>query len=208
MIWITGEALADNGVTPLVKHVQSVINDHCADMADLEESSIRELASAVATYISSSGESGMYVEAGYLVMLTSRALQSVGHQEAAHRLLVFGNGLVQPSEWTFCGGQSIWTLDLGQMVLLQETKLELVFFRSLNIVLDCVAEVWDRTLGQGRLGLRRTETVVSGILHSARGKRVDAFRQEIIDACQAKLKQIGSHRRWRYIPELLMVDRQ
>ncbi len=206
MIWIPNDRLLDGEGPPLAAHIRDVIAEHCEGMAELDALQVKELAAAVADYVSVSAGAGMYVDSGYLVMLASRALQSVGNHKAAHRLMVFGHGLVRPSEWAFCGGESIWTLDLGRMVLLDHAILELVFFSSLNTVLECVAEVWDATGGRGRLGLRRAGEAASGILRHERGRRVEAFTTEIAGACRAKLRQIGGHRGWSSTPELLMVD--
>lgn len=206
MIWIPNDRLQNGGVPPLAAHIRDVIAENCAGIRDLDESQVRELASAVAAYVDESKDSGMYVDSGYLVMLASRALFSIGAREAAHRVLVFGSGLVHPSEWTFFGGQSIWTLDLGRMTLQAGATLELVFFNSLNIVLDCVAAAWDSTDGQGALGLRRSGTVASVILRDGRSRKQAAFTEEIAQACRAKLKQIGVARRWSYTPDLLKID--
>jgi hypothetical protein len=206
VIWIPNDSLQDGDVPPLAAHVRDVIAENCAGMPNLDDLQIQELAQAVATYVSDSSGSGMYVDSGYLVMLASRALFSIGERKAAHRVLVFGTGLVHPSEWSFYGGKSIWTLDLGRMTVRDGATLELVFFNSLNIILDCVAEAWDPTDGQGALGLRHAGTAAAEILRHGRGRKQVAFTEEIADACRAKLKQIGRLRRWSSTPELLMID--
>lgn len=209
MIWIPHDRFRDeDALSPgLAAHIRGVIEDHCGGMPSLDDLQIRELAAAVAAHVKDSGESGMYVESGYLVMLASRALFSIGEHRAAHRVLVFGTGLVHPSAWEFCGGRSIWTLDLGRMTVRADAALELVFFSSLNMVLDCVAEVWDASGGRGALGLRHAGTAAAGILQQGGVRRLATFQSEVAQACRAKLKQIGTAHGWAHTPELLMLDR-
>jgi len=209
VIWIPRERLLD-GVEPapsLAAHIRGVIEENCSGVPSLDDLQIQELAVAVAAHVSGNGDSGMYVDSGYLVMLASRALFSIGERKAAHRVLVFGTGMVHPSEWEFCGGQSIWTLDLGRMAVREDVALELVFFSSLNIVLDCVAEVWDASDGRGALGLRGAATAAAGILRQGKGRRLAAFQTEISQVCRDKLKQIGAAHGWSHTPDLLLMDR-
>ena len=207
MIWIPNQAIAPPGGAPLTAHIQSVIEENCADLPELDALQVRELAAAVATYASASAESGMYVESGCLVMMASRALSSVGASKAAHRVLVFGTGLVHPSEWTIRGDDSVWTIDLGQMTVRDAASLELAFFNSLNMIIDCVAEVWDSTQGRGTLGLRRLDEAASGILQHTHKRKLAAFADEVCRACRAKLVQTSKKRGWRHSPDLLIVGR-
>lgn len=206
MIWIPNDGVRQEILPALTAHIRGVISENCAGLPGLDETQIHELASAVAQHVGRSADSGMYVDSGYLVMLASRALFSIGERKAAHRLLVFGTGLVQPSEWEIRGGESIWTLDLGRMLLRADASLELVFFSSLNIVIECVSEVWDATDGRGSLGLRNVGSAVVGILPSGQKRKRAAFADEIQRGCRAKLKQIGMARGWRHVPELLTIE--
>lgn len=206
MIWIPNDRVQHEESSPLISHIRQVIAENCAGIPDLDEPRIHELASAVALHAKDSAVSGMYVDSGYLVMLASRALVSIGQRKAAHRLLVFGTGLVKPSEWEIRGGESIWTLDLGRMIVRTGASLELVFFNSLNIVIECVAEVWDATDGRGTLGVRHVGLAVSAILQSRQKRRREALVDEIYKGCRAKLKQVGALRGWLYVPELLTID--
>ena len=206
MIWIANGAAAETTAeSPLNTHIRRVIAECCAGIDELDDTQIRELAASVATYARQSADSGVYVDSGYLVMLATRALQSIGSKRAAHRMMVFGTGLVRPSEWEIRGGGSVWTLDLGRMVLRKEVSIELVFFSSLNIVLDSVAEVWDATDGRGTLGLRHLNTVATTLLAS-RKRRQAEFVEEVMAACRAKLRQIGKARAWGHVPELLAIE--
>lgn len=207
MIWIPNQRISPPEGLPLTAHIQSVIEENCADLPELDALQVRELATAVAAFADKSAEAGMYVESGYLVMLASQALFSVGARKAAHRVLVFGTGLVHPSEWVIRGDASVWTVDLGRMAARDSAALELAFFNSLNIIIDCVAEVWDATDGHGTLGLQHLGEAASGILQHEHKRKVAAFADEVCRACRAKLVQTGKHRGWLHLPDLLLVDR-
>jgi len=140
------------------------------------------------------------------VMLASQALSSIGQTQAAHRLLVFGSGLVRPSEWEFTGGRDVWTLDLQQMTIKNSGMLEMVFFNSLNIVLASIADVWEPTSGHGVLGLRHVCDSASALLGGAKQKAVGALAEEIKARTRSKLKQIHDERKWQYIPEVINLD--
>ncbi len=208
MIWAINDQ-QPVGNPPLVSQIKEVIAENGGGMFDPDGHRVDALARAVASYVSEAGGCCWRVDAGSLALLTSKALFSVGEREAAHRLVVFGTGLVRPSVWEIRGGDSIWTLDLGRMVPRTETSLEMFFFSSLNIVLECVADVWDVTDGCGTLALRHTRSVAAGILGQVRsGRSVIAFADEIRNACEAKLRQLGVQRHWGGVPELLRMDFQ
>lgn len=205
MIWIpNSDELANS--TSIVSHIESVIEENCGDTLHLDEMQAADLAVAVASYLDENYDSGAYVDSGYLVMLASRALSSVGEKQAAHRLLVFGFGLVQPSEWEVTGGQDVWTLDLRQMSVRESATLELVFFNSLNIVLASIADVWEQTHGHGFLGLRHVCETASVLLCGGTKKNVAALSSEIKHACEAKLKQLKVERDWEYVPSVMNLD--
>ena len=205
MIWIPNVA-GPAAEKPLAAHIRAVIEENAGELLRLDAAQVDELAAAVNAYVEGGATPGMYVDSGCLVMLASRALLSVGERGAAHRLLVFGTGLVRPSAWEIRGGEAVWTLDLGRMAVRADTSLELVFFGILNMVLDCMAQVWDATDGLGTLGLRRIEDAAAGVLQGGRARTVGALAQEIRDACGAKLRQVGAARGWRHVPELMRVD--
>lgn len=206
MIWIPNNDNRTGDGVSVVSHIEEVISENCVEALQLDRQQAAELASAVAMYVEQHEESGAYVDSGYLVMLTSRALSTLGEQAAAHRLLVFGSGLVRPAEWEVTGGDAIWTLDLRRMSVRDDVVLELVFFNSLNIILSSIAEVWDATEGHGVLGLRHVCTTASALLGGGKSRAVTALADEIRDACEAKLGQVQAERNWRYVPDIMNLD--
>ena len=205
MIWIPNGDEPANG-TSIVSHIESVIAENCGDALQLDEGQASDLAIAVASFLDQNYDSGSFVDSGYLVMLASRALSSVGESQAAHRLLVFGSGLVRPSEWEVTGGQDVWTLDLRQITVRESATLELVFFTSLNIVLASIADVWEQSQGHGFLGLRHVCDTASALLGGGNKKSVAALSDEIKHACEAKLVQIHDDRLWDHVPSIMNLD--
>jgi len=205
LIWIPNSDETSNG-TSIVSHIEGVIAENCGDALQLDEGQASDLAVAVASFLEQNHDSGSFVDSGYLVMLASRALSSVGESQAAHRLLVFGSGLVRPSEWEVTGGQDVWTLDLRQMTVRESATLELVFFNSLNIVLASIADVWQESHGHGFLGLRHVCDTASVLLGGGTKKSVAALSDEIKRACEAKLGQIHDERLWDHVPAVMNLD--
>ena len=189
----------------IMAYIEGVIEENCGEALELDAHQAAELARAVSEYVELNHDSGSFVDSGYLVMLASRALASLGQERAAHRLLVFGSGLVRPSEWEFTGGRDVWTLDLRQMTVRDSEPLELVFFSSLNIVLASIADVWEGSGGSGFLGLRHVCATAAALL-GGRKKGVDGLAGDIRRHCSAKLEQIGSDRGWCDIPRIVNID--
>jgi hypothetical protein len=205
LIWIPNSEENARG-SSIVSHIESVINENCGDALQLDESQAADLAAAVASFMEINHNSGSFVDSGYLVMLASRALSSIGEQQAAHRLLGFGSGLVSPSEWEVTGGRDVWTLDLHQMTVRESETLEIVFFNSLNIVLASIADVWSESDGNGVLGLRHVCDTASALLGGGNRRSVAALSEEIKQACAAKLEQIRAERMWSHVPSIMNLD--
>ncbi len=205
MIWIPNSEEQAHG-TSIVSHIQSVIAENCGDALQLDTTQAAELATAVASFVEQYQDSGAYVDSGYLVMLASHALSSLGEKQAAHRLVVFGSGLVRPAEWEVTGGEEVWTLDLRQMTVRDDAALELVFFNSLNIVLGSIVDVWDASLGRGVLGLRHVCSTASALLSGGKPRAVSALADEIRRTCEAKLEQVHGERKWQHVPSVMNLD--
>jgi len=205
LIWIPNSEERLNG-TSIVSHIQSVLEENCGDALELDAGQASELATAVASFVEEYQDSGAFVDSGYLVMLASRALSSLGQKQAAHRLVVFGSGLVRPSEWEVTGDEEVWTLDLRQMTVRDDAPLELVFFSSLNIVLGSIVDVWDASEGRGVLGLRHVCSTASALLSGGKPRAVSALADEIRKTCEAKLKQVHGERKWRHVPAVMNLD--
>ena len=189
----------------LVAHIASEIDELCGHLDLVQDGQVEELARAVAHFLEQQGQSAS-VDSRYLVMLASRAMQSVGEDDAARRLLVFGTELVKPSEWEVTGGESVWVLDLHQMTTRDDDSLELAFFNSLSVVLQSVADVWDASNGQGLLGLRHVCASARGLLGESRDKSLECVSEEIKTFVAARLAQVSESRHWQHVPRVMDLD--
>jgi len=204
LIWIPNSL--DGRDASIVNHIERVIAESCGESLALDDDLASELAQAVAEFMEQHHDSGAYVDSGYLVMLASRALSALGRTQAAHRLLLFGSGLVRPAEWEFVGGCEVWTLDLKQITVKHSAMLEIVFFNGLNIVLSSVSEVWEKSSGCGVLGLRHVCRTATELLGGGSRQGVAALADEIKSRCRDKLAQIGAERNWKSVPEVVNLD--
>jgi len=206
MIWDPESKSGVASESTVVSHIAAEIDASGGTEWLAKGGNIQELAKAIDHFLQEHGH-GPAVEARYLVMLAARALSSVGEGKAARRLLLYGTGLVKPSEWDVTGGEAMWVLDLRQITLRGDAPLELVFFGSLNIIMETIAEVWDVTQGEGTLGLRHVCGAVNALMGGAGSHRdASALADEIRTVCRQKLEQIGRERGWEQTPQIMDLD--
>lgn len=197
----------EKGGDALVSDIKRTIEENGIADYDLEPGQAEELAAAVSAFLEEHELTDSFIDAGYLVMLASKAMSSIGQDRAALRLVVFGSGMVRPSEWEVTGGSEVWTLDLKQMTVADATSLELVVFNTLNIVLDSVTDVWDASNGNGVLGLRHVCDTAAGLLGVSRNsKAVADLSNEIVRVCGLKLEKVGRSRGWETCPQVMNLD--
>lgn len=194
------------GVDALVEHLASEIAQSCEGDLAPDQGMVRELAKGVAAFLAEQGGADC-VEASYLVALASRAFSSLGEDRLARRLVLVGTGLAGPAEWEIVGADRMWVLDLRRMTVADAAGMELLFFRCLHVALDCVAEVWDSTSGEGVLGLRHVYRTALALLGSGCGKKeLGRLRSEIVGRCVDKVERIGTERGWQHRPRVLNLD--
>jgi len=190
-----------------VNHIADEVAGLCGNTCGLDASTIEELARAVERFVEQESGGANAVDSRYLVMLASRALSSLGEEIAACRLLLFGSDLVRPVEWEVTGRAAMWVLDLKRITVEDGAPLEMVLFRSLNIILEALAELWDSSEGSGILGLRHVSLSAAALLGGgARQRDVSSLGREIKAACLKKLEQLGERRRWTSAPQVLDLD--
>lgn len=203
MIWNTDPIEQDGGglFDQLVMHIESV----CPEDGEWEERA-EHVARAVECYVEHACTGGC-ADARSLVLMATQALQSVGEGKVARRFLLHGTGLVRPSEWEVTGGDTLWVLDLRQISAMDDAPLELIFFTGLGIIIDSLAEVWDRTSGQGTLGLRHVFQAAESLLgtecpqQEARG-----LCDEIRTRCEHRLAKQQQARGWSASPVVMNLD--
>jgi hypothetical protein len=192
--------------SPAFSRIAGEIAAVCGPDVDIDSGNIQELARAVEVFMRQENEN-VCSDSEYIVMLACRALSSIGEGPAARRLLVFGTGLVEPSEWEVTGEEAIWAIDLKQMTIRDDSLIELVFFSSLNIVIEYMAGVWDETAGRGVLGLRHVCCTAEALLGGARNKpEIEKLAREIRAACVQRLEQLRDARGWKDAPFVMNLD--
>ena len=202
MIWNPASEVSARA-SAVVSQITSEVDAVCGDLM-AGACGVDEIARAVELYLEEYGEGA--VDRSHLVMLASHALSTLGEGEVAHRLLLFGTGFVCPSEWEVSGGDAMWIVDLKQITVRQDAALELIFFNCLNIVLDAVAEVWDRTRGKGVLGLRHVSAAASALLNTDNKRDLAGFAREVKEACSNRLEQLRGERDWSSAPVVMDLD--
>jgi len=192
--------------SPLVSNLVAEISEVCGDDLGMDHGKIEDLACAVESFLERE-HNGAAVDSRYIVMLASKALSSVGEGAAGRRLLVFGTGLVKPSEWEVTGKDSLLVLDLKEMMISEDSPLELVFFGSLGIVIDSISEIWDKAGGQGVLGLKNIFSTALALLgNESNSKNIAVLGEEIKSVCERKLEQICRERKWSQVPRVMNLD--
>ena len=204
MIWHPGNA-SDIPQSALAAHLMGEIETACDGDMPVRQEDLQELASTIEYFLNETSQNES-VESRYLVLLASRALFSMGEEQTARRLMLFGTGLFKPSEWEVSCGKKMWILDLKQMTLRDDDLIELTFFNCLNIVLEATADIWDKSLGEGVLGLQNICCAASALLHKVTPKKTAVVGEEIRDACRLKLEQLGGKRGWASTPEVMNLD--
>ncbi|MDP6524128.1 MAG: hypothetical protein QGI24_09245 [Kiritimatiellia bacterium] len=190
----------------LVSHISEQVAEICGHEHLIQSGNIYDIAHAVASFIDDSDHSHS-VDSSYLVMLASQALSSIGEGEAAHRVYLFGTGMVRPAQWEVSGSEAMWVLDLREMTVLADADLEIVFFNSLAMILDSIAAVWDETGGNGVLGLRHVSSAVAALLGGFESKnQMQDLTSEIKDMCTCKLESVSQDRNWESVPLVMDLD--
>ena len=188
----------------VISHIVSGIADVCdATMAD--SSDVVELARAVEHFVKEGDRAA--TDSDHLTVLASKALTSIGNVCAARRLILFGTGMVRPSEWIITGFETAWVLDLKHITVRIDSSLELVFFTNLDTIVESIADIWDDSEGRGVLGLRHVCAAASSLLGSGEDKKkVAGLAAEIKALCSSRLEQVREVRGWKSAPVVMNLD--
>lgn len=192
-------------ISSIVEHIGAQIDAVCGAGGNCAFDS-EELARAVEHFLVEESRAE-FVDTNTLTCLAARALSSIGHENAARRLLLFGTGMVRPSEWIVTGEHAVWILDLKDMSIRNDAPLEILFFQGVQIVLESIADVWDESRGEGVLGLRHICSAASALLGSSRKtSEVSDLGDEIRSLCADRLDRIKNTRGWMTTPRVMNLD--
>ena len=205
MIWnpdIESDLYESAVVSYIAKKFGSMYGQFLSNPDDVEE-----VACAVERFLSRHSNS-YFTRENDLVMLTSRALLSIGEKSASRRLFLQETGMIKLSKWDAAEGEAVWMLDIRQMIDRNKSFLEILFFRSLHIILEFIADVWDESNGRGILGLRHIRDAAFALKSNniKKKKKSQAFVREVKALCARKLEVISNKRGWRYSPEVMILD--
>ena len=194
-------------VEDVLKRTLAEIEQATGHSTHLKENDVEALAVAVQRAMEECGEDTSNEER--VLELSAHTLGVLGDDSAARRLLVFGSGLVKASVWEFTGKDPLWVLDLRKLVLNSGVQIEMAIFKSLSLVLETIADVWDDSSGKGELGLRHvlsTAEQMFGISGKRSKKRNKDFSGEVLGRCRMKLGDIAAMRGWTTVPTVIAVD--
>lgn len=190
----------------IVAHIKGEFLDVCDSELLVDENNIDEIARAVEMFIRDELDCSC-VNSNDLIMLASKAMASVGDSLVARRFLLFGSGMIRPSEWEVTSEDSMWILDLKQITFCEDAALELIFFNAIYLLLDAISDIWDESSGKGVLALRHVCSAASTLLgDTARTKERSILMREIVEVCEKKLHQIGAKRGWMEMPHVMNLD--
>lgn len=210
MIWNNAPSPESSNREALTRHLAAKIHAIADPSAcALSSEAIDELACGVAAYLeNASGTPDLGLFSHDTLILTSRALYSLGERRLASRLLLFGSGFAQPADWCVSGPDTMIVLDLEQLTLRPNDCMELVFFPSLRNALNAIAEVWDGSGGAGVLALRHLRDAVSALLppRELRPRQGVRLAEEIVTRCHAQLEQLRQARAWSMTPSIINLD--
>ncbi|MCE9615981.1 MAG: hypothetical protein K8T26_17050 [Lentisphaerae bacterium] len=138
-----------------------------------------------------------------VVTLASKALWAIGETRAARRLGLLATGMMRQAEWNVAGDAPMWVLDVQPLAKDPGNVLEMQLIGHLDLILDCMSDVWDDADGGGVLGLLHLDAFRRpGRRHGGR----PAWADEIMSACGTRLAAIGRRRGWARKPAVIALD--
>lgn len=189
----------------LVSKITGELVNVCGEKFVVKNADIGPLARVIDHYLSSAGIRDVD-DNSRLIMMVAKVLGSIGRDGEARKLFILGSGMLKPAEWEISRGESMWILDLKTMTLKVDSSLEILFFCSLNVVMDSIADLWDESCGFGVLGLKNVYSAASAMMGSPSDERTSAFLGEIKGLCDSKFRQFAEERKWQSVPDVLNLD--
>lgn len=138
--------------------------------------------------------------------MLAQALDAAGEGTLARRIRLFGNRIIYPATWTACGRETVWVLDIRQLLVPHDAGMEMILFERIRIVLATFSDVWDATAGQGFLGLKGLDSAASVILGTTATPRTTrSLTAEIRALCTRHLHRFQTQRKWETAPAILAL---
>jgi len=253
MIWNDSHSIAPNPeldklTTHIATEIQSAVGDY-PENTEMPEGN--EIARSVAEFIINSEDfpltlrnesertrhsDGILIPSDYLLIMTCRALWSVGCEQSARDLLrtkarelnisasytnaIFGKGLfpclamhsalvraLKPSSSLWSINGPCWILNLRTIFSFLNAGVELTVWRVMHVLIKEIAVLWDISGGKGTMGLKNTNYLFVNILGFPRkSNQGRKFAMELIRYCEQDLKMAANERNWRFTPMVMDID--
>lgn len=166
---------------------------------------VREVAKGVETFLCDNND--VMAASGRVRALTTRALICSGRKNIGSKLMLAGGGLVKTTHSALVEEGVVLTLNLRQLAVRHDERLDLVLRRCLLLVIDSMAHMWDQSGGRGMLGLRNLRAAAGGFLgDDARPANVNRFARETVALCRERLDVLRQRRNWRELPVVCDLD--
>ena len=138
--------------------------------------------------------------------MLARALDAAGERILARRIRLFGNRIIYPATWIACGRETVWVLNLRQLIAPSDAGMEMILFDRIRIVLTTFSDVWDAAEGRGFLGLKGLDATSAILLGEAATLRtIRELSAEIRARCDQHLGQFRTQRNWNTAPAILTL---
>ena len=185
-----------------VEGIATELNLKCGPALSGLDEVLVDVAAAVEAMLAEQ-DAGPDCDSVMLVELAARALHAIGEERAARRLCLLRSGIIRPAVSSMAGNDPLWILDLRPLAVRAGVMIELELVASVDLVLECLGDVWDKSGGRGILGLWHAPCAPIPL-----GKRNAGSMSatEIRAACAARLRAIGARRGWWTQPEILDLD--
>lgn len=131
------------------------------------------------------------------------ALQRAGYPPALAWLLHLG--VLRPQRWQHAPETVTWVLDFGKLRRDKFGELALPSHKTLQLVLETAATLWDAHSGAGALALKGWTAAPPA--HRRKKVEVPTLTREEAEAyCRAALARHQTQRNWRTTPRLLRLN--
>jgi hypothetical protein len=178
----------------------------CGNPALAEHAPLAEAAQGVALYLDQIEIIPENMDLRQSRELLAHALDAAGEAALARRIRLFGNRIIYPAKWIACGNETVWVLDLQQLISPKDTGMEIILFQRIRVVLATFSDVWDTSAGRGFLGLKglaATATILLGQMGPNR--TIKELTLEMRGFCKHYLQESEKQRGWQNVPAILTL---
>jgi len=203
MIW-AAEQFSGDRTASAVDAIVEQLQELCGQVMPAVDEKLDDVACAIERALADHGEASIR-DSSTVLALASQALTSIGEEEAARRLFLFGSGTIRPSEWSVSGEDTLWVLDMRSLTWRSHPLLELQVVSGVHRILESICDLWDESDGHGVLGVSNLAACEADFPSRA-GSRRHRFGDEVLTTCAGKLKCIANGRGWSETPVVMNLD--